>query len=204
MTNRMSFAVFAAALGTVLAVNGCGKKEAAPAVATPESAPAAAPAAVEAPAAPASAPAASAEAPAAVPRPAQTVLASQEYSQDPDLRCDVLEAKRVAGGALLIKWRLSKAPAPAAAGGLAAVEEGKKTYHTWSWNGVYYTDPAENKKYSGLKDSAGEWIAQGDSKNYEPGQQQVIWMKFPAPPPASTKITFVFPGFPPFEDLPVS
>lgn len=134
---------------------------------------------------------------------APSVLATQEFNSDPNLRCDVVEVKRVSGGALLIKWRLANRAAEAGGGGLAA-DPAKKIYHEFSWNAVYLTDAAENKKYLGLKDSAGSWIGQGDNKYYASGEQQTMWMKFPAPPPTSTKITFVFPGFPPFEDLPVS
>jgi hypothetical protein len=147
------------------------------------------------------APPALAPAAAVVPQ-AQTALASQEFNEDPDLRCDVLEVKRLSGGALLLKWRLSR-PVGGSQAGLSAAPAAK-IYHTWSWNDVYVTDPAENKKYSGLKDSAGSWLAQGDTKNYAPGERQVMWMKFPAPPETSTRISFVFTGFPPFEDLPVS
>ena len=131
------------------------------------------------------------------------MLASQEYSNDPSLRGDILEVKRVSGGALLVKWRLSR-PATASGGGLAAPVDDKGVYHSFSWSHVYVTDPAENKKYSGLKDSQGHWIGQGDNKTYGRGQQQAMWMKFPAPPAASTKVSFVFSGFPPFDDLPVA
>jgi hypothetical protein len=183
----------------------CGKTEPAsqtPATTTP------APAAAPAPA-PAAAPAAQqvqapATPPAAAPQAATPAsLASQQYNQNPDLRCDVLEVRRVSGGAVLVRWRLIRAAA-AAAGGLVAAQQPGAIYHTWGWEGVYFTDPAENKKYLGLKDSAGQWIGQGDAKSYSPGDQQVMWMKFPAPPASSSKITFVFPGFPPFEDLLVS
>src|ERR1022692_3713980 len=34
------------------------------------------------------------------------VIASAQYANDPNLRCDVLELKRVSGGALLARWRL--------------------------------------------------------------------------------------------------
>lgn len=129
-------------------------------------------------------------------------LASQQYNQNPDLRCDLLEVRRVSGGALLVRWRLIRAAAPG--GGLAAGQPPPGIFIDWGWDDVYFTDPAENKKYLGLKDSAGQRIAQGVSKNYAPGDQQGMWMKFPAPPPSSNKITFVFPGFPPFEDLSVS
>ena len=130
------------------------------------------------------------------------MIASQQFNNDPDLRCDILEVKRASGGALLVKWRLSR-PA-ASTSGLVAKADDKTTYHSFSWSGVYVIDPAENKKYSGLKDSQGHWLGQGENKSYSPGQQQVMWMKFPAPPASSTKVGFVFPGFAPFDDLPVS
>ncbi len=147
------------------------------------------------------APAAVAPVAAATP-PAQAVLASQEYNQDPNLRCDILEVKRLSGGAMLVKWRLSR-PAAGTGSGLTAAPPAT-IHHTWSWDYAYVTDPAENKKYSGLKDSAGSWLAQGEAKHYAPGDRQVMWMKFPAPPESSARIAFVFQGFPPFEDLPVA
>jgi hypothetical protein len=131
--------------------------------------------------------------------PQPPVLATQEFTTDPDLRCDVLEVKRVSGGALLVKWRLSRPPA----GGTVATSPAKPIYHNWGWEGVYFTDAAENKKYLGLRDSSGAWLAQGRDQSFGPGDRQVLWMKFPAPPESSTRITFVFPGFGPFEDLPV-
>jgi hypothetical protein len=202
--------IASSAVAAMLAV-GCGGSQ-------PSAQPAAAPASANTPAAkPASAPttpAAGATAtppPAAAPAPApaasdqaappQQVLASQPYNQNPQLRCDVVEVRRVSGGALLIRWRVIR---PAAQnGGLAAGQE-QGINHSWSWEGVYFTDPVENKKYLGLKDSTGVWLGQGDNKTYAPGEQQMMWMKFPAPPPTSNRISFVFPGFPPFEDLPVS
>ena len=126
----------------------------------------------------------------------------KQFNNDPDLRCDILEVKRASGGALLVKWRLSRPTVSTS--GLATKADDKAIYHSFSWSGVYVTDPAENKKYSGLKDSQGHWLSQGDNKTYAPGQQQVMWMKFPAPPGSSTKVGFVFPGFAPFDDLPVS
>ena len=106
----------------------------------------------------------------------------------------VLQAKRVSGGTLLIKWRMTH----------RGPQGSKAIYHSFSWSDVYFTDPGESKKYLGLKDSAGSWLGQGDNKTYNSGDQQVVWLKFPAPPANSAKITFVFSGFPPFEDLPVS
>jgi hypothetical protein len=194
MTQGRSLTALGAAL-VALALGACSlgadTKTAAPVESqrlTPsaEVAPEAAPAAVAAAAAP----------------PAQTTLASEEYNQDPDLLCDILEVKRLSGGAMLVKWRLSR-PSSRAGSGLTAAPPAA-IHHTWSWDYVYVTDPAENKKYFGLKDSAGSWLAQGEAKHYAPGERQVMWMKFPAPPETSARIGFVFQGFPPFEDLAVS
>ena len=194
---RKAVIPFAAALVLSPLILGCGKKEAAASLSPASPAQSAtslelAPASV---ARPAEAPAASASAePMASPPTGESVLATQDYNQDPNLKCDVLQAKRVSGGALLIKWRLAH----------RGPQGSKSIYHSFSWSAVYFTDPGESKKYLGLKDSAGSWLGQGDNKTYGPGDQQVVWLKFPAPPAKSAKITFVFPGFPPFEDLPVS
>jgi hypothetical protein len=184
--------LIAAGLGLVW-TGACSKAPEAPAAtaAAPVAAPAAASAATPAPPPP------SAAAPAAAPA---AVLARQPFNTDPDLSCEILEVRRVSGGALLVRWRLIR---PSATVGLAA-DAGASIYHTWSWSEVYFTDPAENKKYAGLKDSAGNWLGGGDSRHYKPGDQQAMWMKFPAPPESSTRITFVFQGFPPFEDVPVA
>lgn len=189
---------FGAPLVVAPLILGCGKKETAaagppPASGTPAAASAAPALAVQPAVAAAAAPAGSAE-PAAAPPAGESVLATQDYSQDPNLKCDVLQVKRVSGGALLIKWRMTH----------RGPQGSKEVYHAFSWSNVYFTDPAENKKYLGLKDSTDNWIAQGDNKTYHPGEQQGAWMKFPAPPAGSSKITFIFQGFPPFEDLPVS
>jgi hypothetical protein len=198
------------AIVLVLASSGCGQSKDTTTTSAPPAAAAAPPTTSTAqPATPSSAAASSstavAPASAAVqPAPAAAadrVLGSQPYNQNPDLRCDVQEVRRVSGGALLIRWRVSRPAAPAT--GLAAGQD-KGIYLGWGWDAVYYTDPAENKKYLGLKDSANSVLAQGENKTYGPGDQQTMWMKFPAPPPTSNKITFVFAGFPPFEDLPVS
>jgi hypothetical protein len=199
--SRKAIIPLAAALVLSPLILGCGKKEAA---ARPSPAPPAPSATSPAPAptlaarpAEAAAPAASASAePMASPPTGESVLATQDYNQDPNLKCDILQVKRVSGGALLIKWRVvHRGP-----------QGSKDVNQYWGdWSHVYFTDPAENKKYLGLKDSSGSWICQGDyNKTYKPGDQQVIWMKFPAPPAGSTRIAFIFPGFPPFEDLPVS
>lgn len=160
-------------------------------VATAPAPSAAAPAPV---AQPATAPAAPAPAPAAV-------LASGEFSNDPQLRCDILEVKRVSGGSLTIRWRLVNTVGQPQ--GMVAAEP-KNIYYTYSSPQLYYTDPAENKKYGYLSDSQGNKLIQVYEGYYKPGQQTVNWAKFPAPPATSKKISVQIPNFPPFEDIPVA
>lgn len=132
--------------------------------------------------------------------PAQP-LATAEFNEDPNLRCEILEVKRVSGGALNIRWRLVNGAGQP--GGLAATG-GKPIRYDFSWEQLYYIDPAENKKYQFLTDSGGNRIVNVFYGQLQPGQQRANWAKFPAPPPTSSKISIYIPHFPPFEDIPVS
>jgi len=74
---------------------------------------------------------------------------------------------------------------------------------------VYLIDTGAGKKYEVLKDEKGTFIAsltQGWSdrwydSHFKPGDSQVIWMKFPAPPAETKAITLQLPSTPPFEDV---
>jgi hypothetical protein len=129
-------------------------------------------------------------------------LASAEYSQDPTLRCELLEAKRVSGGALLVRWRIVNG-AGAGGGGLVATTA-KPILYSFHWEELFYIDPAENKRYQFLTDSAGHKILEVFEGELAGGQQRANWAKFPAPPATSSKISIQIPRFPPFEDIPVS
>jgi hypothetical protein len=143
--------------------------------------------------------------PAAAPMAAATAIASAQYSDDPSLRADLLEVKRVSGGALLIRWRLvDTAGSPQGAGLVAGAAPKAATYTGWSWADLYYTDPAENKKYGVLTDTEGNRLLDVYSGDVQPGQERDNWSKFPAPPASSTKVTIYIPKFPPFEDTPIS
>jgi hypothetical protein len=133
--------------------------------------------------------------------PAGAALGSAQYSADPNLRCDLLEVKRVSGGALTIRWRIVNTGG--AAGGLTGVP-GKNVHYDFRWEELYFIDPAENKKYQFLTDSAGNRILDVWYGDLPAGEQRVNWAKFPAPPASSTKISVAIPKFPPFEDIPVS
>jgi hypothetical protein len=130
-------------------------------------------------------------APSAAPAVPGGVIASAQYNNDPNMRCDLLEVKRVSGDALLVRWRLINTGAT------------KRVHYDFDWPEVYYTDPAENKKYSFLTDSAGGRVLDMWYGDLDPGEQRLQWAKFPAPPATSKKITVYIPKFMPFEDAPV-
>jgi hypothetical protein len=129
-------------------------------------------------------------APAAAPTAPGGVIASAQYSNDPNLRCDLLEVKRASGNALLVRWRLINTGA-------------KGISYDFDWPQLYYTDPAENKKYAFLTDSSGARVLDMWWGTLNPGEQRLQWAKFPAPPATSRKITVYIPKFMPFEDVPV-
>src|SRR5258706_8408777 len=200
----------AAASVSLALLASCSKGEDKTVVSKPAPPPVApAPAAAAHPAAPApvaAAPAPAATAPAAAapaaPAPAPTpVLASGEFTNDSQLRADLLEVKRVSGGSLTVRWRVTNT-APQSQGMVAT--EPKKISYRYHYNQLYYTDPAENKKYQYLTDSQGSQLLQIYEGDYAPGQQRGNWAKFPAPPATSKKITIHIPNFPPFEDMPVA
>jgi hypothetical protein len=140
--------------------------------------------------------------PQTAPAPSNSALATAQYSQDPDLRCDLLEVKRVSGGALLVRWRIINT-AGGGSSGLTATAA-KPIRYDFNWEELFFIDPAENKRYQFLTDSGGNRILDVWYGDLAPGQQRVNWAKFPAPPPNSTKISLSLPKFPPFEDVPVS
>lgn len=179
---------------------GCKKQAepASPAGTDQRSQTAASPAASAAPAAPAAAGVPAPVVTSSPPSGSKPVIASGEYAADSNLRCDVLEVKRVSGGALLVKWRLvnTQASQPAA--------EVKPIHYNFAWDDLYYVDPAENKKYSCLTDTEGNRILDVWYGNLPAGEQHASWSKFPAPPASSTKISLYLPKFPPFEDVSVA
>jgi len=137
--------------------------------------------------------------------PAAGVLGSAQYSSDPDLQCDLLEVKRISGGALMIRWRLvNGGRANTAGGGFANTAPAKTIYYNFEWPQLFYIDPAENKKYLPLTDSANARILEIFIGDLPASGQRLNWAKFPAPPPGSTKISVSIPNFAPFEDVPVA
>lgn len=154
------------------------------------------PAQVDTSAATAAAPEPAAADPAPTPAPvvspaaASGVIASGQYSNDPNLRCDLLELKRVSGNALLARWRIVNTGA-------------KPISYDFGWDDIYYIDPAGNKKFNNLTID-GKKILDMWWGTLQPGEQHMMWAKYPAPPPTSKRVSLNVPKFAPFEDAPVS
>lgn len=121
---------------------------------------------------------------------------------DPNLRCDLLEVRRVSGGNLIIRWQLTNTNVAAAPSDSVSSEENQIHYNP-DWSQLYFIDPTENKKYGGLTDSDNKRIWGVFWGNLSAGQQRLNWAKFPAPPATSTRISITIPDFVPFEDVPV-
>ncbi len=130
------------------------------------------------------------------------IIASAQFSANPDLRADLLQVKRVSGGALLVRWRVINTQSTAS-GGLATSQV-KPIYYDFGWDDLYFIDPAENKKYQYLNDAEGGRILDVFWGNLGPGEQRMNWAKFPAPPATSSKISINLPKFSPLEDIPIS
>jgi hypothetical protein len=128
-------------------------------------------------------------APAAAAAPG-SVIASAQYSNDPNVRCDLLELKRVSGGVLVARWRITNTGT-------------KVVKYDFNWDDFYYIDPAANKKYNNLT-LDGKRIMDVWNGNLQPGEQHLMWVKYSAPPATSKRISLNVPRFPPFEDAPVS
>src|SRR5439155_17342001 len=145
------------------------------------------------PATTAAAPPAAAPAAAPAGAPPAGVLA-REQTKWAGVSAEVTEFRRK-GNTLTAKVRFRN-------GGAADAEPDIK------YEEAYVMDAGAGKKYSVLKDENGSYIAalrQGWKDRWydkvPPGQEMVIWAKFPAPPPEVKAVTLQLPGVPPFDDL---
>ena len=78
---------------------------------------------------------------------------------------------------------------------------------------IYYTDTKEKKKYYGLRDTNGHYIA-GPVEDWsaggvfraklEPNAKAIFWIKFPAPPATTETIDIYIPWALPFEDVKIT
>lgn len=86
----------------------------------------------------------------------------------------------------------------------------KKTTMLIYYKDFYYTDIKEKKKYFGLKDSEGSYIAGPKYDNNNGGrfwydilgnEKKILWIKVPAPPDTTDVIDIIAPGILPFEEI---
>lgn len=129
---------------------------------------------------------------AAIAQQPQAPLASQPTNWQ-GVTADITEFKRK-GNTLTVRTRLHN-------------DGGKEAFVTLKYDKCFLLDADAGKKYQVLKDDAGAAIAQVNSGNDEwhesvkPGQTQIIWMKFPAPPATVKSISLSIDNTPPFDDL---
>ncbi|NLI80379.1 MAG: OmpA family protein [Deltaproteobacteria bacterium] len=74
----------------------------------------------------------------------------------------------------------------------------------------YYVDFHNHRKYEALKDDQGQyqagpqtypWSGGTFKERLKPGEQRLLWIKFPAPPKETKAITVFLPGFLPLEEV---
>lgn len=130
---------------------------------------------------------------AVAPAPAGTSLASQETNWA-GVTAEVTEFRRK-GNTVTAKVRLVN-------------KRSDKSEAELEWKDVALIDTAGGKKYEVLRDEKGAYLAstqRGWTDRWhewiDPGSSQIIWMKFPAPPPEVKTITLQMPKMPPFDDL---
>src|SRR5205807_6977229 len=137
-----------------------------------------------------------APAPAPAPAPATPATASLQSQETnwPGVTAEVTEFRRK-GNSLTAKVRLINKGS------------GNPDMQIF-WNEVALIDAAGGKKYEVLRDEKGAYISSIRegwpdrwSTRMQPATSQVIWMKFPAPPPEIKTITLQIPQMPPFDDL---
>lgn len=130
---------------------------------------------------------------APAPAPSGTSLASQETNW-PGVTAEVMEFRRK-GNTVTAKVRLAN-------------KRAERTSVEIMWKEVALVDTAGGRKYEVLRDEKGAFIASIRSgwndrwgEWVDPGTSQIVWMKFPAPPPEVKAVTLQLPKTPPFDDL---
>jgi hypothetical protein len=141
-------------------------------------------------------PAASGGKAAALPALAEAVL------ERPRVRVQVTDMARTGPEAVSVKFRLlnTDRTSPASIGDAFADTPGD----FGSLSGVYLLDGQGTTKLFVLRDDRGQAQCSTGLGPIPPGGQAEAWARFPAPPPAVTRLTVQVPGLPPFRDLPVA
>ena len=71
-------------------------------------------------------------------------------------------------------------------------------------SGIDLIDIVSKKKYFPLADTDGNCICSRDMDDIPPNSQAPFWVKYPAPPASTTKISVQVPHFIPLDDVPIT
>ena len=71
-------------------------------------------------------------------------------------------------------------------------------------SGIHLIDTVSKKKYFPLADTEHMCLCSRDVEDIAPNSQASLWVKFPAPPAAVTKITVEVPHFIPLDNVPIT
>jgi hypothetical protein len=72
-----------------------------------------------------------------------------------------------------------------------------------SFSGVHLLDQTGKKKYYAVKDSDGNCVCTDGINGIKAKTSVTVWVKYPAPPEGTQKITVQIPHFVPVEDVPI-
>jgi len=129
------------------------------------------------------------------------ILATTD-GENPGVRVEVVELKRVSGGTVNLKFVLINDGEKNMDFGYAFGEG--STIDFGSIAGVHLIDSTGKKKYFVIRDSEKKCLCSQGLKSVASKSRMNLWAKFPAPPDNVEKITVVIPHFMPMDDVPIS
>ncbi|WP_406061716.1 hypothetical protein OG462_27885 [Streptomyces sp. NBC_01077] len=107
-------------------------------------------------------------------------------------------AERDAGGFLTVKGRLrNTAETVVAIPARTSGDETEVVKHGTSLGGATLVDAVGKKRYYVLRDTDGRPLTTTGLDSLGPGKSTAVFMQFPAPPPATTDVSFQLPTFEP-------
>ncbi len=129
------------------------------------------------------------------------ILATTD-GENPGIKVEVVELKRVSGGTVNLKFVLINDGEKSLDFGYAFGDG--STIDFGSIGGVHLIDAAGKKKYFVIRDSEKKCLCSQGLKSVASKSRMNLWAKFPAPPDSVEKITVVIPHFMPMDDVPIS
>ncbi|GGY63109.1 hypothetical protein GCM10010363_50660 [Streptomyces omiyaensis] len=143
------------------------------------------------------------------PAPTQTEQSTEKPAEEPaepltvakgrkGVELAIESAERDAGGFLTIKGRLSNPTGSSVV--LPGEMRGNETEvvkHGLSLGGATLVDGVGKKRYYVLRDTDGRPLTTTGLDSLGPGKSTAVFMQFPAPPAATTEVSFQLPTFEP-------